>query len=629
MGEHTVNTSENIEARNQFIRELLNDVEALEYLLVNNLLENDKIRIGAEQEFFLINDDWRPAVDSDMILLALNDYHYTTEMSRYTLEINIDPLKLQTNCFHLMERQLNSLLNKAKNVASQYHSKVLLTGILPTVTKNELSLKYMTPLSRYHALNTKTKKMRGTDFSFHIEGVDEISVLHDSILFEGCNASFQMHLQVSPQDFVASYNWAQAIAGPVLAISSNSPILMGRELWSETRIALFQQSVDTRASSYTLKEKDPRVSFGQEWAAGTVVDLFKRDIARHEILLTKDIPTNSHEDIKNGKTPKLQALKIFNSTMYHWNRACYGISKGKPHLRIENRYLPAGPTTTDEIANFAFWAGLMVGRPKEFDDMPAVMNFKDAKANFLKAARTGKESVMQWQEELVPVNDLIIKKLIPMARKGLEKLKINSDDITKYLGIIEQRTIGQSGAQWQISSYHQLLKNYKKDTAILCLTKAIYDNQQGDLAVHTWPAIKSEANADASATMVGQIMSTQLFVIHEQDLADLATSIMLWNDIHHLLVENDQSELAGLLTWTHIQKNHKKYKSENYTISEIMIAEPLTIRPETSIREAIELMKANEYGCLPVVSKNELLGIITINDVLAFDHGKSKQQGIK
>jgi CBS domain-containing protein len=623
MGEHNVNLSENIKEKNKFVRHLLNDIEALEQMLVTNLIEDNKMRIGAEQEFFLINDNWCPSVDSDFILLALNDYHFTTEMTRYTLEINLDPLEARKNCFTMMESQLQKLLKKAKNVAGQYHAKVLLTSILPTVTKNELALKYMTPMSRYFELNKIIKKMRGDDFSLHITGVDELSVLHDTVLFEGCIASFQMHLQIPSFDFIASYNWAQAIAAPVLAISTNSPLLMGRELWSETRIAVFQQSFDTRASSYTVKEKDARVSFGQEWAKGTAVDLFKRDISRHKIMLTKDIPTNSLEDIEKGKIPKLQALKIFNGTMYHWNRACYGISNGKPHLRIENRYVPAGPTTTDEVANFAFWVGLLVGRPKEFDDMETVMDFKDAKSNFLKAARTGKESVMHWQGELITATELVINKLLPIAYKGLQKLNIDKNDIDRYLGIIEKRTLGNTGAQWQISNYHFLRKTLKKDDAILSLTKAIYENQQDNQPVHSWQHIKDVSKANKSAKLVSHIMSTQLFVVLENDLADLATSVMLWNNIHHLPVENDSGKLAGLLTWSHIQKNHKQHEKEHYKVTDIMIHQPLTIGPETSISDAIKIMKEHEYGCLPVVSDNELIGIITIVDVETFDHEKN------
>ncbi len=621
MGEQKVDRSINKEDRAKFIGYLLNDIKALEDMLEKGIIEDDIIRIGSEQEFCLVTENWRPSDRAEEILAAINDPHFTTELARFNLEINLDPIELKEDCFSIVEDQLNTLLKKGKEVAERYNTKIVLTGILPTISKNELEFYYMTPQPRYWALNNMIKELRGGDFQLHIKGVDDLSINHDSVMFEACNTSFQMHLQIAPQDFISSYNWAQAISGPVLGISANSPLLLGRELWNETRIALFQQSIDTRHSSYALKDQQARVSFGTQWESGSVAEIFKDDIAQHKVILSKEIEKDSLEELKNGNIPKLTALNLHNGTIYKWNRPCYGVGGGKPHIRIENRYIASGPSTLDEMATFAFWVGLMVGRPKKFDDMPSVMDFRDAKDNFIKAARSGKYSVLNWMGKNISVKDLIIEELLPMAYSGLEKMNIDPDDIEKYMKVIEERALGITGSQWMITNYRSLRKTMKKDDALRILTKTIYENQQNGSVLNDWLNLGKEEAILSSAHLVGHIMSTQLFTVNENDSASLATSIMDWKNIHHVPVEDQSKKLCGLLTWTHMKKHQKSDSVKK--VLDIMVKDVSAVTPSTPIDEAIAIMKKNEYGCLPVVKETELVGIITIKDVIPFDNGEA------
>ncbi|MDF9795056.1 CBS domain-containing protein [Catalinimonas alkaloidigena] len=624
MGEHSVNSQLNHEKRAAFIRHLLDDLQALEYMLAHGLIEDDIVRIGAEQEFCLVNNNWRPTKNAEQVLKSIDDPHFTTEIARYNLEINLDPQKMNADCFSRLEKQLNSLLAKAKAGAEKHDTKIVLSGILPTISKNELELEYMTPTPRYRALNEMIKTLRGTDFSLHLRGVDELTITHNSVLFEACNTSFQLHLQIAPQDFIASYNWAQAISGPVLGICANSPLLLGRELWSETRIALFQQSIDTRSSSYALKDQQGRVSFGNAWASGSIAEIFKDNIAQHKVILSREIGSNAMEELQRGNTPKLEALNLHNGTVYRWNRPCYGVGGGRAHVRIENRYIPAGPTVLDEMANFAFWVGLMKGRPAKFEDMSGCMDFRDAKANFIKAARTGKETILHWMGKSVSVEKLVTNELLPMAYIGLQKVQIDRKDIDRLLGIIERRTQGKTGAQWQVESYRNFRKQMKQDDALLALTKAIYEHQQTDFPVHQWPKVESKPAIHKAAEQVGHIMSTQMFTVHEGDLATLATSMMQWKNIHHVPVENQSGKLCGLLTWSHMESQKKENKGDERTVADIMIKEVVTVQYHTKISEAIQLMKKHEIGCLPVVHEQDLVGIITKHDISAFLHGEGK-----
>ncbi len=624
MGEHNVKLHTNQKSRAAFIAHLLDDIEALEMMLEQKMIETGITRIGAEQEFCLVDQYWRPSNNAEEILNDLNDSHFTTELAKYNLEINLDPYELKTDCFSVLENQLTKLLDKAKKVAKKHNSKVILTGILPTIRKKHIELDYMTPNPRYWALNEILRSQRGTDFELHIRGVDEISIHHESVLFEACNTSFQMHLQISPEDFISSYNWAQAISGPVLGISTNSPLLFGRELWSETRIALFRQSMDIRSSSYALKDRRARVSFSNQWASGSVADIFKNDIAQHKIVLSRDISRSSVAMLKNGQIPKLKALSLHNGTVYRWNRPCYGVGNGKPHVRIENRYIPSGPTIIDQVANFAFWAGLMVGRPSKYNNMQSQMDFRDAKGNFVKAARIGKESILRWMDNSISVADLVVKELLPIAYAGLEKVGVDSHDRERLLKIIEMRAKGISASEWNIQNYRFLKNNMSQDNALRALTKTIYENQQNQTPVHEWDPIKNVPKLHKEASLIGHIMSTQLFTVDEHDLATLATNIMKWKNIHHVPVESESGKLCGLLTWSHAEKYQKRGKTETeFIVSDIMVKEVITVHPNTPIQEAIDIMKKYEIGCLPVLQSQDLVGIVTIKDVIPFDYGEN------
>ena len=286
-------------------------------------------------------------------------------------------------------------------------------------------------------------------------------------------------------DFIDSYNWAQAISGPILSACTNSPFLFGKELWSETRIALFTQSVDTRANSFLLNEKQSRVSFGSDWATGTVADIFRDNVSRFRSLITTEFEKDSVHMIEQGEIPKLKALNLHNGTVYRWNRACYGVGGGKPHLRIENRYIPSGPTTTDEIANMVFWVGVMKGRPKVYNNIHEKWDFRNIKTNFFNAARYGMNTQFYWNGELVPSHKLILDELLPMAYKGLYKMGVAPKDVEYYLKVIENRVTGNNGAEWMTKSYRNLLKTKKRFEALQTLTAKIYDKQQKGFPVST------------------------------------------------------------------------------------------------------------------------------------------------
>lgn len=620
MGEQTVSKFSDPVEKRVFTRHLLNDISALEHMLKERMFESGIQRIGAEQEICLVGKDWRPSMQNLPILEKINDPHFVTEIAKYNLEINLDPLVFKDDCFSQMEKDLLGLLKKGEKAAAAFDTKVILTGILPTIQRQELDFEYMTPNPRYEALNDIIRGQRGDDFELNITGIDEMITRHPNILFEACNTSFQVHLQVDQDEFVTQYNWAQAISGPVLAACANSPLLMGKRLWSETRIALFQQSMDTRNSTSLRREQEPRVSFGRDWLRGTVADMFKDNVSRYNLLFASDVGENSLEKLKAGDIPSLQALRIHNGTVYRWNRACYGISDtGKPHLRIENRYIPSGPTVVDELANTAFWLGLMKGMPEAYTDIEKQMSFEDARHNFYKAARTCLETPFRWFGKTVNAPELIKEDLLPIARVGLKSMQVDQKDINRLLGIIEKRVELQlNGSRWIQKNFSDLLVGSTPNEASTSITKAIYEYEKSGQPGHTWKNMDStRINELKEFAHVSKIMTTDIFTVKEDDLLELVINVMDWRNIRYVPVENDKHELVGIITSSTLINYFKDpSQSENTVVSDIMETELLTVDSHASTQEAVNLMGERRVGCLPVVSEGKLVGLVEESDIV-------------
>lgn len=613
MGHLHVKKLEHSKDKALYTHHLLKDLEALDLMLRDNLFEKLPVRIGAEQEFCIVTDHFFPSKKSIEILDHIKDEHFTTEIGKYNLEINSDPLKLGNNCFSLLHKQLKNLLIKATDFSAKHKSKIILTGILPTLRLKHISDHYMTDKPRYKVLNEALKASRQQDFNIHIKGVDELNLLNDSVMLEACNTSFQTHLQINPDNFIDQYNWSQVIAGPVLSSCVNSPLLFGRELWSETRIALFTQSIDTRANSFIFNEKEARVSFGFDWEKGSVTDIFRDNIARFRSLLCSDELEDSLALLKDGTVPKLNALGLHNGTVYKWNRVCYGVADNKPHLRIECRYIPSGPTLLDEIATMVFWVGLMLGQKNGFENISEKLHFKDVKANFYKAARYGLDAQFRWFGERVCSQDLILNTLLPLAENALKYANIAHKDIEYYLGVVRNRVKVQNAAEWMVSSYRALQKNQTSFEALQNLTGYVHNNQLSEKPVSEWPILETNTERVPEAhRIVKHNMKTKILLVDEEDSLELVFNLMKWKNIHHLPVVNRHKDLCGLLSWTDLIKRGND--DLQISVKDVMSTNLITITQEKPLKDAKALMKKHGIHCLPVTRRKQLLGILTSSD---------------
>jgi len=624
MGEHSVEQEVDQKKSQAFMKAVLDDLRALAFMLEQGRVESGVTRIGAEQEMFLIDGDLRPAPLSPEVLEQTKDPRLTTEIARFNLEANLNPLLLTGACLSEMDQELNELVSLVRKEAGAFGADVLLSGILPTLLKSDLTLDNLTPSPRYRELDRGVIRLRGGPFAIHIKGLDELHLTHDNIMMESCNTSFQVHFQSNATDFVSHYNMAQAITAPLLAAAVNSPVLFGHRLWQETRVALFQHSTDARSRPQLARSQPTRVSFGDSWLEHSVIALFHDQILRFRPIMITQPDEDPFQVLARGETPLLSALRMHNGTVWRWNRACYGVTDGVAHLRIENRALPAGPTIVDEVANAAFFAGLMLSLPQEYGDIAKRMKFDDAKSNFFRAARHGLDAQFNWIDgQNHTASSLVLDHLLPLAREGLANASVNSTDVDKYLGIIEERVRSrQTGARWILKSLEGMEDVGQKDISQRRLTAAMLACQKQGEPVHRWPLIKASEPDDwkQGYRTVGQFMSTDLFTVQPDDLIDLAASVMDWRHIRHVPVEDEAGRLVGLVSHRgllHLLSTGMREKAlDVITVREIMVNNPLTVSPSTPTLEAIEMMRAQRVGCLPVVEGDQLVGIVTSYDFL-------------
>jgi CBS domain-containing protein/gamma-glutamylcysteine synthetase len=624
MGEQNVDEKSDAQELGLFMKHLLKDVHALELMIEKGMFESGVRRIGAEQELFLVTRHWQPASVSLKVLEELGDPHFTTELAQFNLEFNLDPLVFGDDCLRRMERQLSDYLQKVRRAASTMGCEIVLTGILPTIKKSDLGLENMTPKPRYSALNDAMCRLRGGDYEFSIRGVDELFVRHDSVMLESCNTSFQLHFQVAPEKFALLYNVAQLVSAPLLAGATNSPLLFGRRLWRETRIAVFQQAVDTRRATPHLRESKGRVSFGTRWVENSILELFREDIARYRLILRTDVDEDPFKLIEDGRPPGLKALCLHNSTIYRWNRPCYGISDGRPHLRIENRVLPSGPTVIDSIANAAFFFGLLAGFSSEHGDPRDKMDFGDVRSNFLAAARLGLGAQFNWLDgRTIPARELICAELIPLAREGLLAGGIRPEDVDRYLGVFEDRVASErTGAEWILRSLAGMKEQGSRSERLAALTAGIVKRQKEGRPVRHWElAVLEEAGGWKPNYMrVEQFMTTDLVTVSENDTIDLAANLMDWERIRHIPVEDRHHHLVGLISYRSLLRYYgrqgRQAAETTVHVTEIMKSNPVTVTPRTTTAAAIRIMRENKIGCLPVVEDGRLVGMVTERDFL-------------
>ena len=445
---------------------------------------------GLEIELNLTDDSGEPAMANSAVLEAISDPSFQTELGQFNVEINIAPRLLGGRVFTELEQDARSSLNHAEERARTVGAHMLIIGILPTIDARHLHAESFSANPRYSLLNEQIFAARGEDLEIAIAGVERLFTHADTIAPEAACTSVQLHQQVEIESFAGDWNSAQAIAGVQVAVGANSPFFYGQELWRETRIALFEQATDTRPEELKLQGVRPRVWFGERWIT-SIFDLFEENVRYFPALLPICEPEDPLETLERGAVPHLGELRLHNGTVYRWNRPIYDVVGGQPHVRVENRVLPAGPTVADIFANAAFFYGLV--RVLAEDERPvwSQMSFSAAEENFHAGAREGIDAHLYWPGlGQVPAAELVLRRLLPLAHEGLQRWGIDAADRDRLLGIIERRCVMlRNGASWQSQVFRRLLEDRGMDRsdALREMIRRYREHMHSNVPVHDWP----------------------------------------------------------------------------------------------------------------------------------------------
>ena len=460
-------------------------------MLSESKFEFDRPMTGLEIELNLVDLDRNPAMRNAEVLNAIANDDFQTELGQFNIEINVPPRRLAGESANELETALRASLNDAEERSRAIDTHIVMIGILPTLGPEHLTHESLSANPRYALINEQIFEARGEDITIAIDGVERLATSTDTIAPESACTSVQFHLQVSPQQYAANWNAAQCIAGVQVALGANSPFLYGKELWRETRIALFEQATDTRSEELKAQGVRPRVWFGERWIT-SIFDQFEENVRYFPSLLPIVEDEDPAEVLERGDTPTLSELRMHNGTIYRWNRPVYDVHRGKPHLRVENRVLPAGPTVVDVLANAAFYYGLL--RSLTDDDRPlwTRMSFTAAEDNFNTGAKDGINAHVYWPGlGEVPVTELVLRRLLPMARDGLSAWGVDSSVSDRLLGVIEGRCINHTnGAEWQARTFHAIDEHDQpldRRDALREMLRRYIDNMHSNEPAHTWP----------------------------------------------------------------------------------------------------------------------------------------------
>jgi hypothetical protein len=465
-------------------------LDALAQMLDADAFDKRDGMTGLEIELNLIDADARPSMRNAEVLSHLADPNFQTELAQFNLELNAPPRSITGSGFADYERELLDSLHRAADRAAKADSGVVMIGMLPTLAPEHLVLENLSANGRYRLLNDEMVGARGEQFHLDIRGVERLQSASDSIVPEAACTSVQFHLQVPPDWFARYWNASQAIAGVQVAIGANAPFFHGRRLWAETRIAVFEQATDTRPDELKAQGVRPRVWFGERWIT-SVFDLFEENARFFPPLLPILEDEDPIEVLRNGGVPRLGELRLHNGTVYRWNRPVYDVRNGRPHLRVENRVLPSGPTVVDLLANAAFYFGLIRQLSEEERPIWSRLPFATAAENFHVGARCGIEATVFWPGSgEIPVTELVRSVLLPKAVAGLDRFGVDPALRDRLLGVIDERCrVGRNGASWQTDAVlaAERLRGLSRPEALRDMLVRYHVLQQTNEPVHTWP----------------------------------------------------------------------------------------------------------------------------------------------
>ncbi len=475
MGEEIQYSHFNKSDYQQFYSHLEEETVLLKSWFDNQRFSSTDLVAGYELEAWLINQAGSPVAINEAFLQQANNPLLSPELAKFNIELNVEPEPLSDNVLSIFEKKLDTLWQQCSDTATSLDTNVLGIGILPTLKNSDLTLNNISLLDRYKALNEQVLRHRnGVEITLNINGDEHLQIKHKDVMLEAAATSLQIHIQV-PQDVAARYyNASILLSAPMVAVSTNSPCLFGRRLWQETRIPVFEQGVPTGGYGGAASGPVHRVSFGSDYVRESLYECFQENLDHFPVLLPVHYQTS---------IDKVRYLRLHNGTIWRWNRPLIGFDEDNtPHLRIEHRVCASAPSTIDNIANIAFYYGLVHYYATAENPAELTIPFADAKNNFYRAAQVGLKHKTRWlHKKTDTLQKIILDKLLVEAETGLYQLGINQHDSQRYLHVIQQRVEqNKTGSQWQLN----FLNAHQDSRAKLTLN--YLKNQISGKPVHEW-----------------------------------------------------------------------------------------------------------------------------------------------
>ncbi|MFC4858138.1 glutamate--cysteine ligase [Actinophytocola glycyrrhizae] len=478
--------------RQRFREKVRQCLDVFAQMLKQSAFDTDRPMSGLEVELNLVDAAGDPTMKNQDVLDAIADPDFQTELGQFNIEINLAPRVLGPDGLTGFEESLRASLNAAEVKAESVDANIVMIGILPTLRHEHMGADTLSSNQRYKLLDQQIFAARGEDLEINIAGEERLVTQADTIAPESACTSVQYHLQVAPEQFADYWNASQVIAGIQVALAANSPYLFGKQLWAESRIALFEQSTDTRPDELKAQGVRPRVWFGDRWIT-SIFDLFEENVRYYSALLPLCDDEDPAQVLAEGGAPQLSELRLHNGTIYRWNRPIYDVVDGRPHLRVENRVLPAGPTVVDVMANAALYFGLVRALAEQERPLWTQMSFSAAEENFHAAAKGGIGARVYWPGiGDVPVTELVLRRLLPLAHTGLDLWGVAPEQRDRLLGVIERRCIsGRNGATWQVDTVRGLeeTRSVTREQALREMTRRYASHMHTNEPVHTWPGV--------------------------------------------------------------------------------------------------------------------------------------------
>jgi hypothetical protein len=441
--------------REEFASRVAEEVEVLREEIEAGTFDNPQAIVGLEYEFYAVDAETDALMRVPRRLLEYIGFE--KELGLHNAELSTAPQPLSQYGLRAQEAEVQAKLDAALKEVTREGILLVSDGIWTVPPVGETATGYLTDSVEENGVRIATNMsgavryhaMANTDYAAELQlEAPHVSLAADTVMPESLISSIQPHYQMAhAHDLPENFRYALRIAGPLLAVSVNSPFFppdlyeadaetVLAEGWMENRVPVFESVLNPADGE--------KVTFPEDVA--TVDEALER-IASDETVVPADVETADRFD------DAFAHFRHKHGSFWRWVRPVFGgRTRTAANARIEFRPLPAQPTVRDTVALQAVFAGLLESLPRRehpvYDQSWAV-----ARENFYAAVRDGLDADLRWitvdAAETTDVEE-IYAELFELARDGLELRGLDAAEATRYIQPLRERVDrGVTPAGWK------------------------------------------------------------------------------------------------------------------------------------------------------------------------------------